>query len=44
MPNNRWLCAYATVLLLLASAGGCATPNPDAYVPAVASPPKEAAR
>ena len=41
MPNNRWLCAYATVLLLLALAGGCATPNRDAYVPAVASPPKE---
>jgi len=39
MLNNRQLCAYATVLLLLA--GGCATPNRDAYVPAVASPPKE---
>lgn len=39
MLNNRRLCAYATVLLLLA--GGCATPNRDAYVPAVASPPKE---
>jgi hypothetical protein len=26
---------------LLALAGGCATPNRDAYVPAVASPPKE---
>lgn len=41
MPNNRWLRAYATILLLLALAGGCATPNRDAYVPAVASPPKE---
>ena len=41
MPNNRWLCAYTTVLLLLALAGGCATPNRDAYVPAVASPPKD---
>ena len=41
MPNNRWLCAYATLLLLLALAGGCATPNRDAYVPAVASPPKD---
>ena len=39
MLNNRRLCAYAAVLLLLA--GGCATPNRDAYVPAVASPPKE---
>ena len=39
MLNNRRLCAYATVLLLLA--GGCATPNRDAYVPAVATPPKE---
>jgi CubicO group peptidase (beta-lactamase class C family) len=41
MPNNRWLCVYATVLLLLVLAGGCATPNREAYVPAVASPPKE---
>jgi CubicO group peptidase (beta-lactamase class C family) len=42
MPKKRWLCAYATVPLLLALAGGCATPDRDAYVPAVASPPKEA--
>jgi CubicO group peptidase (beta-lactamase class C family) len=41
MPNNRWLSAYATVLLLLALAGGCATVNHDAYVPAVALPSKE---
>ena len=41
MQNNRRLCAHATVLLLLALAGGCATPNRDAYVPGVASPPKE---
>ena len=42
MPNNRWLCSNATVLVMLALAGGCATPTRDAYVPAVASPPKEA--
>ena len=41
MAINRWLCTCVTVLLLLALAGGCATPNRDAYVPAVASPPKE---
>ena len=41
MPNDRWLCAFATVLLLLALVGGCATPNREAYVPAVASPAKE---
>ena len=41
MPNNPWLCAYATVLLSLALAGGCATPSRDAYVPAVAAPPTE---
>ena len=41
MPNDRWLFAYATAFLLLALAGGCATPSRDAYVPPVASPPKE---
>ena len=41
MPNKGWLCAHATVLLLLALAGGCATVNRDAYAPAVAAPPKE---
>ncbi len=41
MTNNRWLCDYATVVLLLALAGGCATVNRDVYVPAVASPSKE---
>ena len=41
MLNNRQPCAYLAMLLLLALAGGCATVNRDAYVPAVASPPKE---
>jgi CubicO group peptidase (beta-lactamase class C family) len=41
MANHQWRCAYATILPVLALAGGCATPNRDAYVPAVASPSKE---
>jgi CubicO group peptidase (beta-lactamase class C family) len=41
MLNNRWLCDCTTVLVLLALAGGCATVNRDAYVPAVAAPSKE---
>lgn len=40
MPTSRDLCRCTTVLLLVL-AGGCATANRDAYVPAVASPPKE---
>ena len=41
MPNDRGLRAYATLLLWLALAGGCATPDRGPYVPAVGSPPKE---